>query len=69
MAAKIDAQVKSIVDTAYGRCEEILRRCADQLELTARYLLEHETMDAETFRKVFEQPDAPEFAGYLNQKQ
>lgn len=69
VAARIDAQVKSIVDTAYGRCEEILRRCANQLELTAQYLLEHETMDAETFRKVFEQPDAPEFAGYLNQKQ
>jgi len=62
VAGQIDEEVKRIVDDAYRRCEEILNRCRGQLELTAAYLLEHETMDAETFQKVFAQPDAPEFA-------
>ena len=33
-----------------------------ELELTARYLLDHETMDAEVFAKVFTDPGAEEFA-------
>jgi len=62
VSALIDREVKSIVDNAYRRCEEILTARSSELDLTARYLLEHETMDAETFKKVFEQPDAEEFA-------
>ena len=52
------------MDTAYRRCEEILTRCGAELELTARYLLDHETMDAATFAKVFTDPDSEEFAPY-----
>ncbi len=63
VAGQIDEEVKHIVDRAYARCEEILTQKRPELELTARYLLEHETMDAETFEKVFTDPNAPEFAG------
>ena len=35
-----------------------------ELDITARYLLDHETMDAQTFDHVFTQPDDPELAGY-----
>ena len=42
--------------------EEILTANRKELELTARYLLEHETMDAATFEKVFTQPDGEEFS-------
>ena len=66
VAAQIDQEVKSIVDKAYRRCEDILNGCRKELEVTARYLLDHETMDAETFAKVFDQPDAEEFASYQN---
>ena len=38
VAGLIDEEVKSIVDRAYARCEEILTRCRPQLELTAQYL-------------------------------
>ena len=31
-------------------------RCRKELEQTAQYLLEHETMDAEAFAKVFKAP-------------
>ena len=35
-----------------------------ELEVTARYLLDHETMDADTFAKVFDDPGAEELAPY-----
>ena len=62
VAAQIDQEVKDIVERAYRRCEEILTANRKELELTARYLLEHETMDAATFEKVFTQPDGEEFS-------
>ena len=57
IAGLIDEEVKSIVDGAYARCEAILTQKRRELELTARYLLEHETMDAETFALVFSDPE------------
>ena len=68
VAGRIDEEVKAIVDRAYARCEEILTEKRQELELTARYLLEHETMDAQTFEKVFTQPDAEEFSGLMDQQ-
>ena len=61
VAGLIDEEVKSIVDRAYARCEEILTRCRPQLELTAQYLLTHETMNGAEFAKVFTDPEAEEF--------
>ena len=52
VAGLIDEEVKAIVDQAYSRCEEILTRCRKELELTAQYLLTHETMSGETFARV-----------------
>ncbi len=67
VAAQIDQEVKDIVEGAYARCEQILTEKRRELELTARYLLEHETMDAKTFEKVFTQPEAEEFAGLMEE--
>ncbi|MEA4933509.1 MAG: ATP-dependent zinc metalloprotease FtsH [Lawsonibacter sp.] len=64
IASQIDQEVKVIVDKGYRRCEEILKRCRKELELTARYLLDHETMDADVFAKVFSDPGAAEFISY-----
>ena len=61
VAGLIDEEVKSIVDRAYARCEEILTRCRPQLELTAQYLLAHETMSGAEFAKVLTDPEAAEF--------
>ena len=64
VAAQIDQEVKDIVDRAHARCRNILTQHRHQLDITARYLLDHETMDAQTFDHVFTQPDDPELAGY-----
>ncbi|MDE6840969.1 MAG: ATP-dependent zinc metalloprotease FtsH [Oscillospiraceae bacterium] len=62
-AAAIDQEVKELLDEAYARCGEILARDRDKLELVARFLLEHETMDADQFRLVYDDPAALETAG------
>ena len=58
VAALIDEEVKRIIDEAYQRCVDILEAHRSELDLVAEYLLEHETMDAATFEKVFTDPGA-----------
>ena len=62
-AALIDQEVKSLLDGAYARCREILERDRDKLELVARFLLEHETMNAAQFQLVYGDPEALKAAG------
>ncbi len=57
-AALIDQEVKALLDQAYETCREILERDRDKLELVARFLLEHETMDAAQFQLVYDDPAA-----------
>ena len=56
VAALIDEEIKGLIDQAYARCEEILRRDRHELDIVAAYLLEYENMDSETFEKVFTDP-------------
>ncbi len=53
VAALIDQEVKALLDGAYQTCQTILTRDRAYLDKVAAYLLEHETMDAETFEKMF----------------
>ena len=57
-AALIDSEVKHLLDQAYEACQAILKRDSDKLELVARYLLAFETMDADTFQMVYDDPPA-----------
>ncbi len=57
VAAQIDAEVKAIIDAAYRRCEEILKRDQRYLVAVAEFLLKNETMSAEEFAAVFVQSD------------
>ena len=54
-AAEMDTEIRAIIDSAYDRCRTILAESKPQLEQVAAYLLEHETMDAETFEHCFDQ--------------
>jgi cell division protease FtsH len=54
VASKIDSEIKRIIDSAYERCKEILTREIEKLHSVAEYLLEHETMDSDTFERFFE---------------
>ena len=56
VASLIDEEVKRLIDEAYARCRQILTQWRPQLELTAAYLLVHENMDGDTFRRVFTDP-------------
>ena len=58
VAALIDEEVKTLIDNAYQRCVDILTSSRRELDVVAAYLLEHENMDAETFEKVFTQPES-----------
>ncbi len=52
----IDEEVKALIDGASQRCRELLSAHRQELEAVAAYLLEHESMDGETFQRVFTDP-------------
>ncbi len=58
VAAKIDAEIKRIIDECYAKCSEILKEQADKVNTTAQLLLEKEKIDADEFYKLFEETPA-----------
>lgn len=58
--AMIDREVKSLVEKAYERCEDILRAHMEKLKAVAEYLLEHETMDSSEFELFFKTGKLPD---------
>ena len=59
-AAEIDAEVHRIIQEAYDRCTKILTDHDKQLHDVAEYLLRNETMDGETFVKIFNGEEVPD---------
>ena len=53
-AMAIDQEIKSIITDAYKRTEEILTQHRDKLDALAEYLVKHEKIDGEKFRKIME---------------
>ena len=53
-AAKIDAEIKRIIDEAYARAEEILREHREKLDFIAEFLVKHEVMEDDLFAAVME---------------
>ncbi|MEO3475656.1 ATP-dependent zinc metalloprotease FtsH [Roseomonas sp. CAU 1739] len=51
-AQKIDGEIRSIIDTAYGRAKTILSEHMDELHLLAKGLLELETLSGDEIRLV-----------------
>jgi cell division protease FtsH len=56
IAEKIDAEVRVLVQEAYARAKKILTEYRTALDTIAQYLVEEETIDRETFEKIFGQP-------------
>ncbi|HET6380516.1 MAG TPA: ATP-dependent zinc metalloprotease FtsH [candidate division Zixibacteria bacterium] len=54
VAAKIDAEVREIIDRAYERATEVLTRYRDVLDRLAALLIERETIEADEFEALFE---------------
>ncbi len=53
VAAKIDAEIKRIIDEAYAKCSTILTEQSDKVKATAELLLEKEKVDADEFEALF----------------
>jgi cell division protease FtsH len=54
VAAKIDAEVREIIDRAYERAKEALTKHREVLDRLAALLIEKETIEAEEFESLFE---------------
>jgi len=57
VAAKIDAEVKRIITTAYARGEEILKSNMDKLYRLGAVLMEKEKIDGDEFKAIMEESD------------
>ncbi|MCL6648890.1 MAG: ATP-dependent zinc metalloprotease FtsH, partial [Chloroflexi bacterium] len=55
-AEEIDEEVHALIMTAYQRAKDVIRQHRDKLEQIARYLIQHETMDAVTLAQIFNEP-------------
>lgn len=55
-AREIDEEVKKMLDSAYANAKKILEEHRAEVDLVAKELLEHETLDAQTFRDLIHQP-------------
>jgi cell division protease FtsH len=53
-AQKIDGEVKLLIDTAYARATDLLKKNRAQLDAIAKALLEYETLDASHIRDLME---------------
>ncbi len=59
VAAKIDEEIKHIIDEAYAKAEQILSEHAEEVRITAELLLEKEHLTGAEFNAIFE-PKAEE---------
>ncbi len=58
-ASLIDSEVKSLIHTAYDRCEQILRDNMDILHRLAQFLLDNETMDNGQLEALYKGEEPP----------
>ena len=52
IAAEIDNEIRSIVETAFEKAEELLTEHIDKLHMIAKYLMKHEKIDGPNFYKL-----------------
>jgi cell division protease FtsH len=55
-AREIDEEVKEILDSAYAEAKQILQQHRATLDSVAKELLQRETLDAQTFKALINQP-------------
>ncbi len=60
VAAKIDEEIKRIIDEAYAKAEKILSEHAEEVRITAELLLEKEHLSGAEFAAIFEPEAAAE---------
>jgi cell division protease FtsH len=60
IAAEIDSEIKSIIDSAYDKTREILQKRFDKLTAVSSYLFDNEKMSGEEFNRFFTDGVVPE---------
>lgn len=60
VASEIDEEIKVLIEEAFSKCEEILTKYKDKLEVVAEALLDLETLDGEQFEVLFDGKMTPE---------
>lgn len=58
MATEIDNEIETILKEGYSRCEELLKAHEDKLHILAAYLIEHEKINGEDFKKLISSESA-----------
>jgi len=69
VAFEIDEEVRAIITGAYVRCEEILKANLEQLHKVADFLLKHETMEGDTFRRIMAGDDMETIEADLDERE
>ncbi|NLX62145.1 MAG: ATP-dependent zinc metalloprotease FtsH [Tissierellia bacterium] len=54
VAAAIDREIRSLIDKAYNKAEQLLKENINKLHKVAEALLEKETLDANEFEEIFQ---------------
>jgi len=54
VAAKIDAEIKALLDEGYAKAKEVLESHRERLDFIAAYLLQHEIMDGDQFKAAMD---------------
>ena len=69
-AATIDEEIRSIINSCYDRCKNILTENIDKLHFVAEFLLKNESMDEEQFLAAMqmENPTIEAIEGILTEK-
>ena len=52
-AAEIDSEIHRLIQEAYNRCVELLKEHMEELTRVAEYLIRNESIDGDTFLKLF----------------
>ncbi|MDY5971495.1 MAG: ATP-dependent zinc metalloprotease FtsH, partial [Butyricicoccus sp.] len=59
-AAEIDEEIHRLINEAYERCVKLLEENREQMTRVAEYLIRNETIDGETFKKLYDGEDVPD---------
>ena len=59
-AAEIDDEIHRIIEEAHHACEKLLTEHMEEMSRVAEYLIRNETMDGETFLKVYNNEIVPD---------
>ncbi|MFQ6840470.1 MAG: ATP-dependent zinc metalloprotease FtsH [Agathobaculum sp.] len=59
-AAEIDDEIHRIIEEAYRACKKLLTEHMDEMTRVAEYLIRNETMDGDTFIKVYNNEVVPD---------